>query len=291
MTERMSEFVIPNLSDITDLGSERRKTGNCISCRAARKLHARTHQFTKLLRSLLIYQSHCGFRHLKPSNRRIIRRGDDVNDRVSDPGYVKRSSVHDLLLSVDVGLWRLAGKRIYPVHRFLRAAKREEMRLDQAKVGLSGSYSGYAAYNFRRLETRKKSANTGDLRRQGTCGIRNTADSSKLCHAFPARRPSEADVHRCAYAVRAKALRVSNDDVRGEAKLTDKPAFKTLFGRKSELALELTFEHRVGDPRVWFRVGCEPDLPEAMSRKKPRFQHRTAGCEISGRGMDIPAEQ
>src|SRR6267143_2131931 len=261
----MSEFVIPNLSDITDLGSERRKTGNSISCRAARKLHARTHQFTKLLRSLLIYQRHCSFRHLKPSNRRIIRGGDDVNDRVSDPGYVKRSSVHDLLLSVDGGLWRLAGKRIYPVHRLLRAATRGERRLDPA--------------------------NTGDLRRQGTCGIRNAADSSKLCHAFPARRPSEADVYRCAYAVRAKALRVSNDDVRGEAKLTDKPAFKTLFGRKSELALELTFEHRVGDPRVRFRVGCETDLPEAMSRKKPRFQHRTAGCEIPGRGMDIPAEQ
>jgi len=35
----------------------------------------------------------------------------------------------------DVGLWRLAGKRIYPVHRFLRPQREKDMRLDQAKVG------------------------------------------------------------------------------------------------------------------------------------------------------------
>src|SRR5882762_5055727 len=102
MTERISEFVISNFSDVTHLGSQRRKTGNGIACRAARKLHARTHQFTKLLRPFSIYQGHRGFRHLKPSNRRVICGSDDVNDGVADTGYVKLSPAHDSLHSVDV---------------------------------------------------------------------------------------------------------------------------------------------------------------------------------------------
>jgi hypothetical protein len=86
-----------------------------------------------------------------------------------------------------------------------------------------------------------------------------------------------ADAHWCAYAVRTKVLSVSKDDVGGEAELTDQPAFMTLFGRKPELVRKLTFEHRLRDPGVRFRVGRETDPPTETTHWTADLMARASG--------------